>query len=1120
MKFRKEHFRDMSLALRPEKVASELLAQGLTVHKDHAANVLHVEDAEQRSAKLEFQGDGAIVTTTESQRKYVSYRQGNVSRFVDPGGLTIAVDSTAQRRSTIRRGDDVKYEIELDEDGQLRQLEYPDGTYYSVEETEAGWNTVERDGGVTRYEFGRGENVAAVTDPRGKTTRFGYDENGLPDRITLPNGTVHEFEVDESGFPDAWRVNGNLHAEYVPDEDGRLTIRYADGSEVSYLMDGDNIGEATNGDSTLKLAYDDAGRLLSEDQNGKLVQYVYDKTGLLTSLITPDGDELRYERDEDGRICRIVDWDGNVTRLDEHPNGQIRKIAWFNGVTTDVETDVAGFAKNIRTTSPAVGQPLVDLAYVRDHCDRVTEEIAGREKRSFRYDAAGRLKSVIGGSPQHDERFEWDQAGNCIRNRGLAFEYDDANQLARIGAADVEHDPVGNATVVPKPYGKVGYRYNGAGWLVEATLPSGEVARYEYDPLGRRTRKIVGETVVEYTWAGYTLLGETTTGPAEFQRRDHLFLPGQFLPLAMRVDGQTYAIHTDQRMAAIAMTDASGRPVWRAEHSAFGETRLVQQDVENPWRLMNQYFDSETGLNYNVARYYDPQLGRYLTVDPLLDDGGSANYYGYANGDPINKADPTGLFLLTAIVVGAIAGAVIAGAIEAYKQSGKKGTLWEKTKAVAKKAAIGGVVGAVGGLAGGLAVMGGAAVAGVSVAALEVGAASLGTLAAIGAAEGIAGGLAEVCFEASLEGRAPTGTELAIAVLVGGGIGAVSLGVGGVMASRAARKAANETTEKASRQLAEEVIEDQWCFTGDTLVATCGGRIPIREVRVGTEIRAFDFDRGEWTCTRVLRTQTRSYRGPLIRVYAGDSEIEVTPFHPFWVVAGSSLAERPGAAQLAMGEDEGRSVEGRWIDSHDLSVGDKVQTADGVVTIAKLEQVADAEVSVCSLTADTIHSFAVGEDGLLAHNESWCKILAKGRGLDEDALAKKRSEVQKAWADEGVDSSTHGHHLVHKEGFDGVRGEINSKSQAILEEFDISLLRNKSDAASEIARDEPLHNLIIAPYKYVHGEEYVRAVHKRLSDAKEVANSLPASATREQRRQVVVDAMDKMRRDLESGKKL
>ena len=99
------------------------------------------------------------------------------------------------------------------------------------------------------------------------------------------------------------------------------------------------------------------------------------------------------------------------------------------------------------------------------------------------------------------------------------------------------------------------------------------------------------------------------------------------------------------------MTDANGTVVWTMSQTPFG-IATVNEDpdgdgiaVTNNFRFPGQYFDAETGLNYNYQRTYDPATGRYTQPDPIGLAGGM-NPFGYVNGDPITNIDPFGLKIL------------------------------------------------------------------------------------------------------------------------------------------------------------------------------------------------------------------------------------------------------------------------------------------------------------------------------------------------------------------------------------------------------------------------------------------------------------------------------------------
>ncbi len=90
------------------------------------------------------------------------------------------------------------------------------------------------------------------------------------------------------------------------------------------------------------------------------------------------------------------------------------------------------------------------------------------------------------------------------------------------------------------------------------------------------------------------------------------------------------------------MVDSTGTVVWAADYKPFGEATITVSTITNNLRFPGQYYDVETGLNYNYYRDYNPMTGRYIEADPIGLKGG-LNLFAYAKGSPIKWVDPRGL---------------------------------------------------------------------------------------------------------------------------------------------------------------------------------------------------------------------------------------------------------------------------------------------------------------------------------------------------------------------------------------------------------------------------------------------------------------------------------------------
>ena len=130
------------------------------------------------------------------------------------------------------------------------------------------------------------------------------------------------------------------------------------------------------------------------------------------------------------------------------------------------------------------------------------------------------------------------------------------------------------------------------------------------------------------------------------------------LPASVHAADKVFYYHDDALGSPVAMTDASGTVVWQADYRPFGDLASLTENQPNSHRFTGKEFDSETGLQYFGARFYDAGLGRFVGADPALLRGrpDSAvkipqrlNLYAYSTNNPYRYLDPDGKFLFEAI---------------------------------------------------------------------------------------------------------------------------------------------------------------------------------------------------------------------------------------------------------------------------------------------------------------------------------------------------------------------------------------------------------------------------------------------------------------------------------------
>ena len=171
---------------------------------------------------------------------------------------------------------------------------------------------------------------------------------------------------------------------------------------------------------------------------------------------------------------------------------------------------------------------------------------------------------------------------------------------------------------------------------------NGSTTTFGYDGLGRRVRKTVNGVMTRYLHDGDNLVVQTDG--AGTRQLEFSYYPGVDHPHSVRqsATGNLYYYATSQPGHVTALVNRYDQVVNRYEYAPFGGAISTTEQVSQPFRFAGRELDTETGLYYNRARYYDPALARFISEDPIGLAGG-VNQYAYAESDPINATDPYGL---------------------------------------------------------------------------------------------------------------------------------------------------------------------------------------------------------------------------------------------------------------------------------------------------------------------------------------------------------------------------------------------------------------------------------------------------------------------------------------------
>jgi RHS repeat-associated protein len=483
-----------------------------------------------------------------------------------------------------------------------------------------------------------------VTDPAGNTTSYTYDGNGNIITVTDAKGQVFAFEYDNMdrrtsqtdplGRKETYTYNANGNVASVTDAKGQTTtftydaadrlikVLYPDGSAKEYVHDAAGrvsaIKDSVSG--IITYTYDILDRVTTEITPTGAVQYEYDILGRRTAMSATGQEKVTYSYDLKGSLTGISQGSTSIT-LTRDKLGRRTGIAYPNNVATTYTRDASGRLTNLNNTAIASTVENIGLTY----------DNAGNVIKKSRAQGTEELPAAVTNTVTGDNQITASAKGSD----NISYTYD-AN---------------GNLTSKTDSKGTTSYTWDARNRLIAINGP-GLTASFKYDALNRRTEKTINGKTTNYLYDGLDIIQEQENGAVKANYLRTLRID----EVLMRTDatGSVRFYQHDQLGSTVALTDENGIVKTVYSYDPFGNTTVTGEPIDQPFQYTGRENDG-TGLYYYRARYYSPEMQRFISKDPVGLAGG-INYYAYVGNNPVNWIDPLGLYTFADFVTNVTTG--------------------------------------------------------------------------------------------------------------------------------------------------------------------------------------------------------------------------------------------------------------------------------------------------------------------------------------------------------------------------------------------------------------------------------------------------------------------------------
>ena len=638
---------------------------------DAAGRNTQVTDALGNTTSYEYDGNGNRIWMTDANGNATQYEYDASNRRIQ----TIFPDGTSTSTTYNALGRKIS---ETDQAGNITQFEY-DALERLIRVTDALGN-------VTNYAYDEVGNLISQTDANGNTTSFEYDNLGRRTKRFLPLGMEETTAYDAAGnIISRTDFNGDaITFEY--DVNNRLIRKnFPNGTSEIYTYTATGQRQTvTDSRGVTSYEYDLRDRLTRRtDPDGRSIPYTYDAAGNRTSVTIPTG-TTNYTYDALNRPATVTDPDGGVTTYTYDAVGNRASVTYPNGTVAEYTYDSLNRLTNL-VNSDSGGGIISSYAYTlgpAGNRTRVVED-SGRTV-DYTYDATYKLTQESIDDPVsglRDISYTYDPVGNRLikTDNGVTTTYTyDANDLLLIETGvTYTYDNNGNTLTKVSATENVSYSYDTLNRLIQANITDASgssVVEYVYDVDGIRVQKKVdGTDVTNYLVDknqpfAQVLLETDGTGASIVS-----YVYGDDLISQKRALISYY--HYDGQMSTRQLTDLAANVTDTYDYDAFGLLLQRSGSTFNSYLYTGEQYDPNVGFYYLRARYYNPAIARFITLDAYrgsIYDPPSLHKYLYAYNDPINKFDPSGEMTLVGtmvvgVIIGILAGALVGAIIAHYR---------------------------------------------------------------------------------------------------------------------------------------------------------------------------------------------------------------------------------------------------------------------------------------------------------------------------------------------------------------------------------------------------------------------------------------------------------------------